>query len=218
MKLITEQIEDIRVLCESLNGRKTYFIEGIFMQANIKNRNGRVYPMPILKREVERYLKESVSLGRATGELGHPNGPGINLDRISHKIVSLKQEGNNFIGKAQILETPCGNIARGLLEGGVQLGVSSRGMGSIKQIQMDLCEVQEDFYLATAADIVAEPSAPEAFVNGIMEGREWVWSGDLIVEKKLEEIKQKINKAPAKKVPGIAIDEFKSFIDLISKK
>ena len=179
MKLITETIEDVQILTEERDGKKLLYIEGVFLQGAIKNRNGRMYPFEVLSREVERYNEEYVRTKRALGELGHPDGPTINLDRVSHRITDLHAEGNNFIGKAQILDTPMGNIAKSLLGEGVQLGVSSRGMGSIEKRE-DVAVVRDDFMLTTAADIVADPSAPDAFVNGIMEGKEWVWDLSLI--------------------------------------
>ena len=179
MKLITETIEDVKLLTEEKDGKKLLYIEGVFLQSELKNRNGRMYPFSVLEREVQRYNEEYVQSKRALGELGHPDGPTINLDRVSHRIISLKAEGNNFIGKAQILDTPMGNIAKNLLGEGVQLGVSSRGMGSIQKVE-DCNVVADDFMLTTAADIVADPSAPDAFVNGIMEGKEWVWDLSLI--------------------------------------
>ena len=187
MKLITESIEDIQILEEEANGKKLLYIEGVFLQADLKNRNGRVYPYNVLEREVGRYNEQYVAAGRALGELGHPDGPTVNLDRVSHKIVSLKAEGTNFIGKAQILNTPMGNIAKSLLESGVKLGVSSRGMGSIEE-KNGANYVRDDFMLATAADIVADPSAPDAFVQGIMEGKEWVWNNGVLAEKTLQQI------------------------------
>ena len=171
MKLITESIENIEVLTEETDGKKRLYIEGVFLQSEVKNRNGRVYPFKVLDNEVKRYNEEYIQPGRALGELGHPDGPTVNLDRVSHRIVSLKAEGNNFIGKAQILDTPNGKIAKSLLDEGVKLGVSSRGMGTLDK-QEDVSYVMDDFMLATAADIVADPSAPDAFVNGIMEGKE----------------------------------------------
>jgi len=174
MKLIREEIESIEVLCEEKNGKKSFFIQGPFLQGDIKNRNGRIYESRILAKEVQRYNENFVSKQRALGELGHPDGPTVNLDRVSHKITSLKQEGTNFIGRAKILDTPMGRIAGALLNDGVTLGVSSRGMGSL--ISRDGANyVGEDFQLATAADIVADPSAPDAFVQGIMEGVEWYY-------------------------------------------
>ena len=184
MKLITEQIEDVQILTEERDGKKLLYIEGVFLQSELKNRNGRMYPFEVLNREVERYNEEYVKPKRALGELGHPDGPTINLDRVSHRIVSLRAEGHNFIGKAQILDTPMGNIAKSLLGEGVQLGVSSRGMGSIDKRE-DISIVRDDFMLTTAADIVADPSAPDAFVNGIMEGKEWVWDNGILKEREI---------------------------------
>lgn len=176
MKLITETLEDVQYVTEAKeDGTKNLYIEGIFLQCEIKNRNGRMYPEGVMDREVARYMKEAVEQKTAMGELGHPNGPQINLDRVSHRIVSLRKEGTNYIGKAIITNTPMGNIARGLMESGVRLGVSSRGMGSLKLNKEGVNEVQDDFRLATAADIVADPSAPQAWVDGIMEGVEWVY-------------------------------------------
>ena len=175
MKLIAEEIVEVNFLTEDNNGKTSHFIEGVFLQGEIKNRNGRMYPIDTLQREVDTYNESYVSKGRALGELGHPDGPQINLDRVSHKIVSLRQEGNNFIGKAKILETPMGKIAKNLLDEGVKLGVSSRGLGSIER-RGDMNVVKDDFMLATAADIVADPSAPDAFVEGIMEGKDWIWN------------------------------------------
>ena len=180
MKLIREEIETCKVLVEEKEGKKSMFIEGVFLQGNLKNRNGRFYPTEVLSREVNRYNEDFVAKGRALGELGHPDGPTVNLDRVSHKIVDLHAEGNNFVGKAKLLETPMGVIAKNLLDEGVQLGVSSRGMGSLRDTNEGYKVVGEDFMLATAADIVADPSAPAAFVNGIMEGVDWVWEAGLL--------------------------------------
>ena len=174
MKLIREEIEKVEIIVENRNGKQSLYIEGVFLQGNICNRNGRMYPMETLRREVTRYNENHVAQGRALGELGHPEGPTVNLDRVSHKIVSLKESGSNFIGKAKVLSTPMGKIAQSLLGEGVKLGVSSRGIGSLKQTKEGYNVVGEDFMLATAADIVADPSAPDAFVEGIMEGKEWV--------------------------------------------
>ena len=182
MKLIREEIESVDFIVEERNGKKNMFIEGIFLQGDLKNRNGRMYPMETLRREVMRYTENHVNSGRALGELGHPDGPTVNLDRVSHKIVSLKESGNNFIGKAKILSTPMGKIAESLISEGVKLGVSSRGIGSLKQTREGVNVVGDDFMLATAADIVADPSAPDAFVEGIMEGKEWVWDGGILRE------------------------------------
>jgi len=183
MKLITEEIEQVEVIVENRNGKKNLFIEGVFLQGEIKNRNGRMYPMQTLAREVGRYNENFVEKGRALGELGHPDGPTVNLDRVSHKIVSLREDGNNFIGKAKILSTPMGKIASNLLGEGVKLGVSSRGVGSLNKTNEGYSVVGEDFTLATAADIVADPSAPDAFVDGIMEGKDWVWDGGILRER-----------------------------------
>ena len=193
MKLIREEIESVDFIVEERNGKKSLYIEGVFLQGNIKNRNGRMYPMETLRREVQRYSENHVVAGRALGELGHPDGPTVNLDRVSHKIVSLKENGSNFIGKAKILGTPMGKIASSLIEEGVKLGVSSRGIGSLKMTKEGINVVGDDFMLATAADIVADPSAPDAFVEGIMEGKEWVWEGGLLRERYAEQTKKTIN-------------------------
>ena len=207
MKLIREEIESVKVITEATkSGKKNLYIEGVFLQGNIKNRNGRMYPMETLQREVGRYMKEHVNTGRALGELGHPDGPTVNLDRVSHKITSLKESGTNFIGRAKILEsTPMGKIASSLLSEGVKLGVSSRGIGSLKPTKEGFNVVGEDFMLATAADIVADPSAPDAFVEGIMEGKEWIWEGNILRERKAEEIKSKIDTLAGQK----ALEEHK---------
>ena len=193
MKLITEEIESVKVITESVNGKKTLYITGPFLQAECVNRNGRMYPLSIMEREVKRYSEQYVTKGRALGELGHPDGPTVNLDRVSHKITELYREGNNFIGKAQILSTPMGKIAESLLKEGVTLGVSSRGIGSLRENTKGYKEVGEDFMLATAADIVADPSAPDAFVQGIMEGKEWIWDGGVLREKIAESTRRRIN-------------------------
>ena len=177
MKLITEEVSQVEFITEGKGANKKLYIEGVFLQGNIKNRNGRMYPVETLAREVNRYSEAFVNKGRALGELGHPDGPTVNLDRVSHKITSLRQEGNNFRGKAQILNTPMGKIASSLIDEGVTLGVSSRGVGSLREDHTGAKVVGEDFMLATAADIVADPSAPDAFVSGIMEGKEWIWEG-----------------------------------------
>ena len=192
MKLITEEVTNVKIITEGKGAGKKLYIEGVFLQGNIKNRNGRMYPMETLAKEVGRYNETFVQKGRALGELGHPDGPTVNLDRVSHKITSLKAEGNNFIGKAQILNTPMGKIASSLLDEGVMLGVSSRGVGSLKEDRNGVRVVGEDFQLATAADIVADPSAPDAFVNGIMEGKEWVWDGGMLREQLAERTEKKI--------------------------
>ena len=219
MKLICEQVENVRYVVEAKeSGQKNYFIEGIFMQADIQNRNGRMYPGEILEKECQRYMKEAVEQGRAYGELGHPNGPSINLDRVSHLITNLRQEGSNYIGRARITETPMGNIVKGLMESGGSLGVSTRGLGSLAEDKTRGCMVvQDDFRLATAADIVADPSAPDAFVRGIMEGVDWVWDNGLLKAQKLEEIQKTIKKAPSKNLSEAKVNAFKSFINELVK-
>ena len=192
MKLIREEIESVQVLTESNNGKKTFYIQGPFLQGDIKNRNGRIYESAILAKEVKRYNEAYIDKNRAMGELGHPDGPTVNLDRVSHKIESLVQDGSNFIGKAKILETPMGRIAGALLNDGVTLGVSSRGMGSLTE-RDGAKYVGEDFMLATAADIVADPSAPDAFVQGIMEGKEWVWDNGLLKECDVARAKERLD-------------------------
>lgn len=193
MKLISESIEEIKVICEAKEdgAGKNYFIEGIFLQGNMQNRNRRYYDVDILEREVNKYNESFINSGRALGELGHPDGPTINLDRVSHKILSLTREGNNFIGKAKLLETPMGKIAKSLLDEGIKLGVSSRGIGSLEE-KNGVNYVKDDFMLATAADIVADPSAPDAFVNGIMEGKEWVWDNGRLTESAIEQMKKHV--------------------------
>ena len=193
MKLITEEISSVKFITEGKGAKKKMYIEGVFLQGNLKNRNGRMYPVDTLAKEVGRYSESFINKGRALGELGHPDGPTVNLDRVSHKITSLRQEGNNFVGKAQLLETPMGKIAKSLINEGVTLGVSSRGIGTLKEDRDGLKVVGEDFQLATAADIVADPSAPDAFVNGIMEGKEWVWEGGILREQFVDETKKRIN-------------------------
>tara|TARA_Y100000991_G_scaffold46955_1_gene33375 strand:- start:1106 stop:1756 length:651 start_codon:yes stop_codon:yes gene_type:complete len=193
MKLIREEVESVKFLVEQKNGKKSLYIEGVFLQGNIKNRNGRMYPMETLRKEVARYNESNIQSGRALGELGHPDGPTVNLDRVSHKIVSLKESGSNFIGKAKILSTPMGKIASSLIDEGVKLGVSSRGIGSLQMNKEGCNIVGNDFMLATAADIVADPSAPDAFVEGIMEGKEWIWDGGILREKLAEQTQRKIN-------------------------
>ena len=193
MKLIREEVESVKFLVEQKNGKKSLYIEGVFLQGDIKNRNGRMYPMETLRKEVARYNESNIQSGRALGELGHPDGPTVNLDRVSHKIVSLKESGSNFIGKAKILSTPMGKIASSLIDEGVKLGVSSRGIGSLQMNKEGCNIVGNDFMLATAADIVADPSAPDAFVEGIMEGKEWIWDGGILREKLAEQAQRKIN-------------------------
>jgi hypothetical protein len=193
MKLISESIEEIKVICEAKEdgAGKNYFIEGIFLQGNMQNRNRRYYDVDILEREVNKYNESFINTGRALGELGHPDGPTINLDRVSHKITSLTREDNNFIGRAKLLETPMGKIAKSLLDEGIKLGVSSRGIGSLEE-KNGINYVKDDFMLATAADIVADPSAPDAFVNGIMEGKEWVWDNGRLTESAIEQMKRHV--------------------------
>ncbi len=213
MKLITEEIEQVEFIVENRNGKKNLYIEGVFLQGNIKNRNGRMYPMETLRKEVSRYNENHVQSGRALGELGHPDGPTVNLDRVSHKIVSLKESGSNFVGKAKILGTPMGKIASNLLGEGVKLGVSSRGIGSLKPTKEGYSVVGEDFQLATAADIVADPSAPDAFVDGIMEGKEWIWDGGILREKLAEKTYKQINTlVTQKKLDEQKLDLFNDFL------
>ena len=212
MKLITETIESIEVLKEDRgNGKKDYKIRGVFMQADIKNRNGRVYPVQTLAKEVARYTKEFINKKRAFGELGHPDGPTVNLERVSHMITSLKPEGKNFIGEAKIMDTPYGKIVKNLIDEGAQLGVSSRGMGSIQQMQGRNI-VGKDFYLATAADIVADPSAPDAFVEGIMEGKEWVWDNGVLKSMEVEQYKEEIERTKRKELAEVKAKVFKNFL------
>ena len=199
MKLIIEHIEDVQVLTESKNGKEYTYIKGVFLQGDIKNRNGRVYPMDVLEREVNNYSESYIVKNRALGELGHPDGPTINLDRVSHKITELYRDGSNFIGKAKLLETPMGGIAKNLLKEGIQLGVSSRGVGSLQQRE-GANYVRDDFMLTTAADIVADPSAPDAFVQGIMEGKEWVWNNGILKEIEISQIKHELDNASSKEL------------------
>ena len=211
MKLITETIEDVKLVTEEKNGKKLLYIEGVFLQSELKNRNGRKYPFSVLEREVKRYNEEYIQSKRALGELGHPDGPTINLDRVSHRITNLRAEGNNFIGKAQILDTPMGNIAKNLLGEGVQLGVSSRGMGSIQKVE-DCNVVADDFMLTTAADIVADPSAPDAFVNGIMEGKEWVWCNGILKETEVAKYKGIMDASSRQELEEKTLKVFEDFL------
>ena len=211
MKLITEQIDDVKVITEGKGDDKKLYIEGVFLQAELKNRNGRVYPFKVLETEVGRYNEEYVKTKRALGELGHPDGPTVNLDRVSHRITSLKSEGNNFIGKAQILDTPMGKIAKSLLDEGVKLGVSSRGMGSIEKRE-DCGVVMDDFMLATAADIVADPSAPDAFVNGIMEGKEWAWDNGILKETEVAKYQRYMNESTRRNLEERTLTVFNNFL------
>ena len=213
MKLISEEAIDVDFVTEEdENKKKNYFIEGIFMQSEMKNRNGRVYPKAILQKEVKRYTDKFINTKRAFGELGHPDGPTVNLERVSHMITELVEDGANFVGRAKIMDTPYGKIVKNLIDEGAKLGVSSRGMGSLKPVQDGLQEVQSDFYLATAADIVADPSAPDAFVSGIMEGKEWVWDNGLIKEKEIVEYQKQIERATEISRNKVRIEAFENFI------
>ena len=211
MKLITETTENIEVITEEKGSGKDYKIRGIFLQGDIKNRNGRVYPVSVLAKEVKRYNKEFVEKKRAFGELGHPDGPTVNLERVSHMITSLKPEGRNFIGEAKIMDTPYGKIVKNLIDEGAQLGVSSRGMGSMKQVNGKNV-INNDFYLATAADIVADPSAPDAFVEGIMEGKEWVWDNGVLKSMEVEKYKEEIGKTRRAELAEAKARVFKDFL------
>lgn len=219
MKLICEVTEEIKVIREGTEkSPKGYYIEGIFLQAELKNRNGRMYPRELLNKEIERYTTEYVNKNRAFGELGHPDGPTINLDRVSHMITEMRVDGNNFYGKAKIMSTPMGNIVKSLIDEGARLGVSSRGMGSLRTEGRDIQIVQDDFYLATAADIVADPSAPDAFVNGIMEGKEWVWDNGILKERHIQDIKQHIEKNAKKNLEEASVQAFSKFMKLLESK
>jgi hypothetical protein len=211
MKLISEEVASAEYLVEEKNGKKEYKIKGVFLQSNIKNRNGRVYPREILVREVNRYTKEFINKNRAFGELGHPDGPTVNLERVCHMVKSLTPDGDNFIGEAKIMDTPYGKIVKGLIDEGAQLGVSSRGMGSIMN-RNGINFVKDDFYLATAADIVADPSAPDAFVEGIMESREWVWDNGVLKQVDIEAWKQQIQEAKRTVLEEKKLEVFKSFL------
>ena len=217
MRLIKELHEDLQFIVEenAETGKKSLFIEGVFLQSNLQNRNGRVYPREIMAKEVERYVAEQVNTKRAYGELGHPDGPNINLDRVSHMITSLKEDGDNWIGKAKILDTPMGNIAASLIKEGAGLGVSSRGLGSLKE-KNGINEVQDDFMLATAADIVADPSAPDAYVQGIMENREWVFVKGVWQEREIEETQKFIKKANSKDLAEAKMRAFNEFLNKLS--
>ena len=213
MKLISEEATNVEFLTEdSKKGEKNYFIEGVFMQSNTKNRNGRIYPQAILQKEAKRYTDEFIAKKRAFGELGHPDGPTVNLERVSHMIEELQEVDQNFMGRAKILDTPYGKIVKNLIDEGARLGVSSRGMGSLKPSKDGVQEVQDDFYLATAADIVADPSAPEAFVAGIMEGREWIWDNGLLKEAEIQLIKEKVEKSSRKNREQTLVSAFEDFI------
>ena len=211
MKLISEEIQDAEYLVEDVGGKKNYKIKGVFLQSDIKNRNGRVYPKQIMMKEVNRYQKEFVEKKRAFGELGHPDGPTVNLERVSHMITNLQQDGSNFIGEAKIMNTPYGKIVKGLIDEGAQLGVSSRGMGSLEQ-RNGANYVKSDFMLATAADIVADPSAPDAFVQGIMESKEWVWDNGRLVERDVEAWRREIRNASTRKLEEKKLEVFENFL------
>jgi len=211
MKLISEEVTNAEYLVEETNGKKDYKIKGVFLQSNVKNRNGRVYPKEILEKEVNRYNKEFINKKRAFGELGHPDGPTVNLERVSHMVTKLYPDGNNFIGEAKIMDTPYGKIVKGFIDEGAQLGVSSRGMGSMIQ-RNGANYVKDDFYLATAADIVADPSAPDAFVEGIMENKEWVWDNGVLVEKNIDAWKREIQEAKQRKLDEVKLKVFGEFL------
>jgi hypothetical protein len=218
MKLITELNEEVNYLVEEKEGKKNYFIEGIIMQGDKGNKNGRIYPIATLEREMNRFNENYISKNRAYGELGHPSGPTINLERACIMFKNLRREGSNIVGRAKVLDTPMGNIVRSLIDDEANLGISSRGMGSLKQLENGLMEVQDDFYLATPGDIVADPSAPEAFVRGVMEGVEWVWDNGIIKAQKVEEMKNTIKKASKKQLQETQIRLFKEFFNELSKK
>jgi|TARA_B110000503_G_scaffold25345_1_gene40027 hypothetical protein len=211
MKLISEEVTNAEYLIEEKNGKKEYKIRGVFLQSNVKNRNGRVYPREILVREVNRYTKEFINKNRAFGELGHPDGPTVNLERVCHMVKSLIPDGDNFIGEAKIMDTPYGKIVKGLIDEGAQLGVSSRGMGSVVE-RNGVNYVKDDFYLATAADIVADPSAPDAFVEGIMESKEWIWENGILKEKEIEAWKNQVRMARQRSLEEVKIKVFESFL------
>jgi len=214
VKLISEAVENVEFITEEKKGGKDYKIRGIFMQADVKNRNGRVYPLDILTKEVTKYNKNFIQQNRAFGELGHPDGPTVNLERVSHMITSLTPDGKNFIGEAKIMETPMGKIVKNLMDEGAKLGVSSRGMGSLNQ-KNGASYVRDDFYLATAADIVADPSAPNAFVEGIMEGKEWVWNNGSLVEARVAELKKKFDVKKRRNEANTRALEFAKFLKML---
>ena len=218
MRLIKEFNQDIKYLTEETKNKNkpNVFIEGVFLQSDLKNKNGRIYPREIMQREVARYVKENITTKRAYGELGHPDGPTVNLDRVSHMITSLREDGNNYIGKAKVMDTPMGKIVKELISEGAQLGVSSRGLGSLKE-RNGINEVQDDFMLATAADIVADPSAPDAFVNGIMEGKEWVFVNGKWTEQDIEEAKATISSANSAHLEEEKLQVFNNFLQKLSK-
>jgi len=212
MRLICEELDDVEFICEDSKKGKKYFIEGVFMQADVKNRNGRIYPKQILQKEAKRYEQNYIKQNRAFGELGHPEGPTVNLERVSHMITELYQDGNNFRGRAKIMDTPYGKIVKNLIDEGARLGVSSRGMGSLKPMGRNVQQVQDDFYLATAADIVADPSAPAAFVNGVMEGKEWVWDGSILDEREVARMRNQIKNASRKDLEEVKLNAFETFL------
>ena len=216
MLLITEHTEDVNLITEEVNGEKQYHIDGIFMQAEQKNRNGRVYPNKTMMNEVARYNREYVTPSRAMGELGHPDGPQLNLERVSHLIKELRIDGNDVYGKAKILDTPYGKIVKDLIKEGVKIGVSSRGMGSLKQNKQGINEVQDDFSLA-AVDIVADPSAPDAYVQGIMEGKEWVWENGILTSREIESHKEVISKTPSRNLDEAKLYCFADFLSKLRK-
>ena len=211
MKLICEQLEEVEFITEATKKGKNYFIEGVFMQANVKNRNGRLYPKEILQKEARRYDQNYIKQSRAFGELGHPEGPTVNLERVSHLITDLTEDGNNFVGRAKIMDTPYGKIVKNLIDEGARLGVSSRGMGSLRPMGRNCSQVQDDFYLATAADIVADPSAPQAFVNGVMEGKEWIWDNGILDERQIARIEKSM------KLKSTTESQTKAFENFMSK-
>ena len=211
MKLICEELDDVEFICEATKTGKNYFIEGVFMQANVKNRNGRLYPKAILQKEVQRYDQNYIKQSRAFGELGHPEGPTVNLERVSHLIQELKEDGDNYVGRAKIMDTPYGKIVKNLIDEGARLGVSSRGMGSLRPMGRNCSQVQDDFYLATAADIVADPSAPQAFVNGVMEGKEWIWDNGILDERHIARIEKSM------KLKSTTESQTKAFENFMSK-
>jgi len=211
MKLLIEKVEDVKCLVEEVNGKKSMFIEGVFLQAERKNKNGRVYPKSVMEREVARYTKQLIETKRAFGELSHPATPNINLDRVSHIILSLRECGNDYVGKARITDTPMGNIARGLIESGGQLGVSSRGCGSMKKCTEGHNIIQDDYHLATAADIVADPSAPDAFVGALYEGKEWIWNNGILLESEVSAIYNEVKNAKRKDLEEATLRAMKRF-------
>ena len=215
MKLITETLENVEYITEETNGKTNYKIRGVFLQSEIKNRNGRVYPKDTLTQEVNRYNREFVEQKRAFGELGHPDGPTVNLERVSHMITKLYPDGNNFIGEAKVMDTPYGKIVKNLIDEGAKLGVSSRGMGSLERSRSGEARVGNDFYLATAADIVADPSAPDAFVEGIMEGKEWVWDNGILKSMEVERYKEEIEKTKRAELAEKKASIFKHFLNKI---